>query len=158
MEHGKVRRSYLGLSCQQRPASRALQREITRKLGALSGGGSGGSGGAPAAFSKATLVQAVQVQEGSPADKAGVLAGDLLVAIGGAYIGSVDEIHRALPRPGVTTSLHVLRAGAGGGAYSAHELRLTAEERRVRWQSRGRCIIRASCGGRGAQRNDRTLS
>lgn len=129
MEHGKVRRSYLGLSCQQRPASRALQREITRKLGALSGGGSGGSGGAPAAFSKATLVQAVQVQEGSPADKAGVLAGDLLVGIGGAPIGSVDEIHRALPRPGVTTELHVLRSGVGGGAFTARALSLTAEER-----------------------------
>ena len=132
MEHGKVRRSYLGLSCQQRPASRALQREITRKLASLAeagGGGGGGGGGAPATFSKPTLVQAVQVQEGSPADKAGVQAGDLLVGIGGDPIGSVDEIHRALPRPGVTTQLHVLRSGAGGGAFTARGLTFTAEER-----------------------------
>lgn len=126
MEHGKVRRSYLGLSCQQRPASRALQREITTKLGELSGGG---GGRAPATFSKPTLLQAVQVLEGSPADKAGVLAGDLLVGIGGAPIGSVDEIHRALPRPGVTTQLHVLRSGVGGGAFTARALTFTAEER-----------------------------
>jgi len=137
MEHGKVRRSYLGLACEQRPASRALQREITLKLGSLAdgggggggGSGGGGGGGAPAGFSKPTLVMAVQVQEGSPAHKAGVLAGDLLVGIGGAPIGSVDEIHRALPRPGVTTTLHVLRSGAGGGAFNARELTLTAEER-----------------------------
>merc|ERR1719378_1069597 len=44
MEHGKVRRSYLGLACEQRPASRALQREITLKLGSLADGGGGGGG------------------------------------------------------------------------------------------------------------------
>jgi len=132
MEHGYVRRSYLGLMCQQRPAPRALQRAVDRQLsGKLSGsgGGGGGGGGVTPAFEKPTILYAASLIEGSPAHKAGVQAGDLLVAIGGAYIGSVDEIHRALPRPGVTTSLHVLRAGAGGGAYSAHELRLTAEER-----------------------------
>ena len=89
MEHGYVRRSYLGLSCQQRPASRAFQREVANKISR------GGGGGSP--FSKPTVVQAVQVQDGSPADKAGVQPGDLLVGIGSTHIGSVDEIHRALP-------------------------------------------------------------
>jgi S1-C subfamily serine protease len=135
MEHGKVRRSYLGLSCHQRPASRALQREVSQKLGSLkpgsggSGGGGGGGGGGGAPFIKPTLLQAVEVQEGSPADKAGVLPGDLLVGIGNLHIGSVDEIHRALPRPGVTTELLVLRTGVGGGAFTARALTLTAEER-----------------------------
>lgn len=121
MEHGYVRRSYLGLSCQQRPASRAFQREVANKISR------GGGGGSP--FSKPTVVQAVQVQDGSPADKAGVQPGDLLVGIGSTHIGSVDEIHRALPRPGTTITLHVLRTGVGGGAFHAHSLTLTAEER-----------------------------
>ena len=109
MEHGKVRRSYLGLSCQIRPVSRAFQREV--------------------AFDKAHAVQAIQIQYGSPADRAGMQPGDLLLSIDNVPIGSIDEIHRALPRPGTTVMLKVMRQNPGGGPLKSLTLSLTAEER-----------------------------
>lgn len=109
MEHGKVRRAYLGLSCQVRPVSRAFQRD--------------------ASFDKPTAVQAIHVQYGSPSDKAGVQPGDLLLSIDGKAIGSIDEIHRALPRPGTVITLKVLRQNPGGGPYIPVTLKMTAEER-----------------------------
>lgn len=113
MEHGKVRRSYLGFSAQMRPVSRAFQRDIR--------------------FAKPLVVQAMDVQYGSPAAKAGVLPGDLLLEIDGAQVGSVDDIHRCLPRPGSTVHLKLLRPGPGGslGAASPFTLGLVAEERPV---------------------------
>lgn len=111
MEHGKVRRSYLGFSVQMRPVSRAFQRDIH--------------------FAKPLVVQAMDVQYGGPAAKAGLLPGDLLLEIDGAQVGSVDEIHRNLPRPGSTVLLKLLRPGPGGslGGASPFTLALVAEER-----------------------------
>lgn len=109
MEHGRVRRSYLGFTIQPRPVSRAFQRD--------------------AKFGKSQVVQAIQVQYDSPAARAGVEAGDLLLEIDGTPVGSVDEIHRALPRPGATVSLRLLRPSAGGGVGRSITLQLTAEER-----------------------------
>ena len=109
MEHGKVRRSYLGFAVQPRPVTRAFQRDVR--------------------FGKPHVVQAVDVQYGSPAHKAGVLPGDLLLAIDGAEVGSADEIHRILPRPGSTVRLSLIRPSPGGliGA-KPFTLELTAEE------------------------------
>ncbi len=109
LEHGYVRRSYLGLACHVRPVSRAFQRE--------------------SGFGREQVVQAIDVQHGSPAHKAGVAPGDLLLEIDGKPIGSIDEVHRALPRPGLTVSIKMLRPGAGGAAGTSFELKLTAEER-----------------------------
>jgi len=111
MEYGKVRRSYLGLSCQIRPVDRAFQRS--------------------AAFAKGTAVQAIDVQMGSPAHRAGIEPGDILLELDGTPIGSTDEIHRALPRPGSTIKLRMLRPGVGGATGSAgtFTVSLTAEER-----------------------------
>merc|ERR1719240_1395510 len=96
MEHGRVRRSYLGFTVHSRPVSRAFQRE--------------------AGFGRSQVIQAIAVQYDSPAARAGVEPGDMLLEIDGTPVGSVDEIHRALPRPG----------GAGGRPLM---LRLTTEER-----------------------------
>lgn len=111
LEHGRVRRSYLGFTCQLRPVSRAFQRE--------------------AAFGRPLACQAIQVQHNSPAAAAGVLPGDLLLEIDGVPIGSIDEIHRALPRPGKTVTLKIVRAasGAGVGPGSLISLELTTAER-----------------------------
>ena len=109
MEHGRVRRSYLGMTCELRPVSRVFQRE--------------------AAFDKPSAVHAIDVAYDSPEAKAGMQPGDLLLEIDGTPIGSIDEIHRALPRPGVTVTIKLLRPGAGGGTGQSVVLPLTTEER-----------------------------
>merc|ERR1719269_190732 len=109
MEFRKVRRSYLGVACQLRPISRAMQRET--------------------GHSKPTACQAVQVHHHSPAGRAGVLPGDLLLAIDGKHIGTTDEIHRLLPRPGSTIQLTLLRPGVGGALGSPFALPLVTEDR-----------------------------
>merc|ERR1719488_225494 len=109
MEHGRVRRSYLGFAVQQRPVSRAFQRD--------------------AGFGLPLVCQAIHVQPYSPAARAGVEPGDLLLEIDGQPIGSVTDIHRILPRPGTTVTLKLLRPGAGGAAGSPITLPLTTEER-----------------------------
>jgi len=114
MEHAKVRRSYLGFGVHSYPVSRAFQRQF--------------------GFDRPQVVQALRVEDGSPGDKAGVQPGDMLLAIDGAPVGSVDEIHKALPRPGTTVELRLLRPNAGGGAGRVLTLRLTAEERPVALQ------------------------
>lgn len=51
---------------------------------------------------------------GSPADRAGLLRGDLLLSVDGRSVGSVREVYRELWRkgPGETISLQVLRDSA----------------------------------------------
>merc|ERR1719488_311346 len=111
IEHGRVRRSYLGFSVQTRPVGRLFQRET--------------------GFSLSTAVQAFQVSADSPSAKAGVEPGDYLLEIDGVQIGTIDEIHRALPRPGATVALKLLRPGVGGQLGGTFTLTLTAEERPV---------------------------
>ena len=65
----------------------------------------------------------------SEAELAGVQPGDILLSIDGEQIGSIDEIHRALPRPGAKIALRVLRQNPGGGPFRSQTLSLTAEER-----------------------------
>jgi len=111
MEHGRVRRSFLGLGAQVRPAPRAFQRQFQ--------------------FEKKTLVEVFNISPGSPAARGGVLPGDLLIEVDGKQIGSTDEIHQALPRPGETCSfaLKLLRPNPGGAGGSIHTLRIEAAER-----------------------------
>ena len=82
-------------------------------------------------FAKSTLVQVFNIAPGSPADRGGLLPGDLLLEVNGKQIGTTDEIHQALPRPGETCSfeLKLLRPGPGGGQGRTHTLRINAEER-----------------------------
>lgn len=89
LAHGHVRRSYLGLNCEMFTVSRAFQRQYS--------------------FDKPQAVVARQVLRGSPAHLAGVLPNDKILFIGDAQVGSTDEIHKLLPRPGTNIKLRILR-------------------------------------------------
>jgi S1-C subfamily serine protease len=86
--HGRAKRGYLGVAGQG------------VKLGASQRGAGG--------LDSAVLV--VQVVDGSPADRAGLVVGDLLTAIDEAPLGSPDQLLEALARRGgQTATLRVLR-------------------------------------------------
>mmetsp|Transcript_50420 Transcript_50420/g.163347 ORF Transcript_50420/g.163347 Transcript_50420/m.163347 type:complete len:367 (-) Transcript_50420:240-1340(-) len=89
LAHGHVRRSFLGLGCQLFPVSRLFQRAHL--------------------FDPPTAVQAVNVVPAGPAARAGVRQGDVLLAIDGNPLRSVDEIHRLLPTPGKRIRLRLVR-------------------------------------------------
>ena len=122
MEHGRVRRSFLGLAAHQIPVSRAFQRNF--------------------GFERPTAVQVVRVEPGSPAARAGMESGDLLLEIEGSSIGSVEEIHKALPLPGKTVELKMLRrvavssddssGHATAGNLARYKAHITTEERNER--------------------------
>lgn len=74
--HGRVKRCYLGITGQSRPVDRRIQRHF--------------------GLESETVVEVVNVVKGGPAAAAGVCEGDLIVAIDGVGVGSVDDIHRIL--------------------------------------------------------------
>jgi S1-C subfamily serine protease len=73
---GKVRRAYLGIAGQIRPVDRGLRRKYQLKA--------------------ATSVEVVSVVENGPAEEAGLREGDLIVALNGESVGSVDDIYQHL--------------------------------------------------------------
>src|SRR6185295_3519068 len=75
LQHGRVRRAWLGVGAARRPLDRRLA--YHHGLGA-------------------SAVEIQAVEPGSPAARAGLLDGDLVVRFGDAQIGSVDELHRVL--------------------------------------------------------------
>ena len=74
--HGRVRRGYLGIAGRQRP----MDRRIVRFHG----------------LSSNTAVEVLSVESDGPAGLAGLRAGDLIVAINGSDVQSVDDLHRFL--------------------------------------------------------------
>jgi S1-C subfamily serine protease len=75
LQHGKVRRAYLGLGAQARPVRRQAQHHY--KLAA-------------------TVVQVISVEKNGPAHKAGIAEGDILLALNGENVATVDDVHRLL--------------------------------------------------------------
>jgi S1-C subfamily serine protease len=76
LTHGRVRRGFLGIAVRQRP----LGRRTVRFHG----------------LSIDTAVEVLSVESGGPAGFAGLQAGDLIVAINGINVQSVDDLHRFL--------------------------------------------------------------
>ncbi|MDD5420245.1 MAG: trypsin-like peptidase domain-containing protein [Methanomicrobiaceae archaeon] len=76
MAHGRVRRGYLGITGQARPIDRSMA--LFHRLSAES------------------AVEVVSVDRSSPAGRAGVRVGDLIVGINGTDVKHVDDIHRFL--------------------------------------------------------------
>jgi S1-C subfamily serine protease len=78
IQHGEIRRPLLGISARAEPLPPALAGELAQ----------------------ARAVRVMGVGEGSPAERAGLLRGDLLLAAAGAAVGSVDDLQRALVHGG----------------------------------------------------------
>lgn len=93
LTHGRVKRGYLGVSTQQVP----LPANLTQKLGRQ----------------QETALLVVQVEQGSPAEKGGLLIGDLLAALGDRALTDVEVLRSELggDRLGQTLTLKVLRGG-----------------------------------------------
>jgi len=108
IKEGKIRRGYIGVVGQNVTLPRRLVR--FHNLPAESG----------------VLVNSVE--KGSPAERAGVAEGDLIVGYGDQIVESVDDLHRLLveEKVGVKTPLAVIRRGEKAG------LTIVAEESRPR--------------------------
>ncbi len=90
---GRVRRAHLGIAGQTRPVRRQAQRYFE--------------------LAQETAVEVISVEPNGPAYRAGIREGDLVVALNGASVGSVDDIHHMLTgyRPDATIKLTILRDG-----------------------------------------------
>jgi S1-C subfamily serine protease len=93
IKQGRVRRSYIGVAGQDVPLLRRVVR--FHNLPVESG------------------ILVVAVESGSPAQRAGVLEGDVIVSYGSQPIAGIDELHRVLTenQVGVRSSLAVIRKG-----------------------------------------------
>jgi len=88
---GRIRRSHLGVGGQTAP----IHRSVVRHYG----------------LSAATGVMVRAVEDGSPAQRAGLREGDVIVKFGGAPVVGIDDLHRLLTadRRGIATPLSALR-------------------------------------------------
>ena len=91
LRDGRLRRSYIGVSAQTVPVHRRVVRfyDLPKEMGAM----------------------VVGVEEKSPARRAGLREGDVIVALEGQPVAGVDDLHRLLTdlRVGVSCSLTVIR-------------------------------------------------
>ena len=91
---GRIRRAYLGLAGQNVP----LVRRLVRHLG----------------LPRESGVLVVSLEPKGPAARAGVLEGDVVVALDGVTVGAIDDLHRLLAEERIDkpTTLTVLRGTA----------------------------------------------
>jgi S1-C subfamily serine protease len=91
LRDGRVRRGYIGISAQNVPLNRRVVRfhDLPQETGVLVN----------------------SVEQNSPAQRAGVRDGDILIALNGKPIGGIDALHRLLADSpaGVPTELVILR-------------------------------------------------
>ena len=91
LQYGRVRRSWIGIAGQNVPLPRRLAYEHKLPID--------------------TAVLVNEVYEGSPADKAGLAPGDIVVSFGDQSTAGIDELHRLLTADAAnkSTKLVVLR-------------------------------------------------
>ena len=93
IQHGRVRRSFIGVSGQQTAVPRriALRHGLDQDQGVLIGG----------------------KESQGPADRAGLLTGDIIVGLGGKVIAGIDDLMRELTadRVGREVAVSVVRRG-----------------------------------------------
>jgi S1-C subfamily serine protease len=102
MTERRVRRAYLGIAGGPRPVPPRYRGEL----------------------GLASCIEVVDVADGSPAERAGLRPEDLIVAVGGAPVGRVEDLQRLMVAEaiGVETAFSVIRNG------ERLELALTPEE------------------------------
>jgi len=107
LQHGRIRRSYIGVEAQTAPLHRRLVRfyDLPQESGVI----------------------VLGVTEGSPAQKAGVREGDVIISLDGNPVAGVDDLHRLLTdaRVGVNSTLAILRR------TEKLELQVAPEEARI---------------------------
>ncbi|MGE5334220.1 MAG: S1C family serine protease [Nitrososphaerota archaeon] len=93
LTHGRVRRGYLGVGTQQVPLPEALAQK--------------------AGLTQESALLVVNVEAGSPADKGGLMLGDLLVLVGDQPIIDVDSLRAQLTSDKLdqTLSMRIIRGG-----------------------------------------------
>jgi serine protease Do len=93
MTEGRFRRAYLGIAGGPRPLPPRLARQLRQESG----------------------VEVVEVVEGGPAAQAGLRAEDLIVAVDGAPIAGVDDLHKLMVSDAIgrVVRLAVVREGRG---------------------------------------------
>jgi S1-C subfamily serine protease len=93
MANGRVRRSWLGISAQNRPLPRVLMRH--------------------AAIAQAHGVEVMRLEPRSPAAAAGLSTGDVMLSLDGKAVETIDDVHRLLTSwpIGKPLAVSVLRAG-----------------------------------------------
>src|ERR1700761_4066126 len=89
--HGRVRRAYIGIGAGTVP----IPRRIALRLG----------------LEQANGARVLQIEQGSPADQAGLLTGDMIVALDGKRVNGVEDLLRMLDADKIsrTISIDVLR-------------------------------------------------
>ena len=91
IKEGRVRRSYLGITGQTVPLLRKFIRFYN--------------------LQKETGILVVSIEPGSPADKSGLLEGDIIVGYDNQVVSGIDDLHRLLTHEqvGVKSTLTVIR-------------------------------------------------
>jgi S1-C subfamily serine protease len=94
VRHGRVRRAYIGIAAQQFTLSRRRQ--------------------LAAALAQESAVMVATVEPGSPADRAGIAAGDIIVALDGTAVTGADDLIRILAgeKIGRTVEVETLHNGS----------------------------------------------
>src|SRR5712691_3890584 len=93
VRHGRVRRAFIGISAQQTAIPRRLRHA--------------------AGLAQESAVMVAAVEPGSPADQAGLKAGDIVLSLDGTTITGADDLIRILAsdKIGRSAELEVLRSG-----------------------------------------------
>jgi S1-C subfamily serine protease len=94
VRHGRVRRAYIGIAAQQFALSRRRRHA--------------------AALTQESAVMVASIEPRSPAERAGLLAGDIILALDGIVITGADDLIRVLAgdKIGRTVELEVLHNGS----------------------------------------------
>jgi len=102
-QHGRIKRGYLGVSTQPVPLAEAVAQLAGQKSGLM----------------------VIGVEKGSPAEKGGLLQGDVLIGLAGERLTSVETLHLALgpSTVGQTVAVRLVRGG------QVVELKVTVGER-----------------------------
>lgn len=93
LTHGRMRRGYLGVGTQPVRLPPGLAGQLDREVGLL----------------------VVNVARGSPAEQAGTLVGDIVIALGEQPVHSIDDLLAILSgaEGGAVVQMHIIRGGVG---------------------------------------------